>query len=60
MLHLPQKKMNRKEKSIWRYVQDLRGLFLYQKTEKVEEKTYDTLSDFILVWDSFINWCNFC
>ena len=36
------------------------GLFLYSKTEKVEEKTYDTLSDFILVWDSFINWCNFC
>ena len=30
--------MNRKEKSIWRYVQDLKGLFLYQKTEKVEEK----------------------
>nr|DAS38707.1 MAG TPA: hypothetical protein [Caudoviricetes sp.] len=27
------------------------GLFLYPKTEKVEEKTYDTLSDFILVWD---------
>ena len=26
--------MNRKEKSIWRYVQDLRGLFLYPKTEK--------------------------
>jgi hypothetical protein len=24
--------MHRKEKSIWRYVQDLRGLFLYPKT----------------------------
>lgn len=36
------------------------GLFFIPKNRESRGKKYDTLSDFILVWDSFINWCNFC
>ena len=33
-----------------------------QKKQQRNKKgdIHDTLSDFILVWDTFINWCNFC